>query len=385
MNRPMTWSRLGLIALVPAFLYACQPTAQPGAGPAAGERPPTPVSVVTVESTPVTLSRELPGRTRAYQVAEVRPQVSGIVLDRLFQEGSEVQAGDALYQLDDATYRADLASAKAALSRAEAGLEVAVLNAQRASELLEVKAVSDQEYRNLLAVQRQAEADVEMARAQIAAAQVRVNYARIAAPISGRVGKSTVTQGALVTADQAALLTTVHQLDPIYVDVNQSASELLQLRRNLDENALRKAGAIPVEIILDDGTPYPHAGELTFADAAVDPTTGSVAMRVVVPNPDRLLLPGMYVRAQVSNAIVEDGLLIPQQAIQRTPAGEAYAMVVAADGTAQRKVLELDQTVGDAWLVRKGLAEGDRVIVEGLQKIRPGVAVQVTPMTVAAN
>lgn len=385
MNRPMTWSRLGLIALVPAFLYACQPTAQPDAGPAAGERPPTPVSVVTVESTPVTLSRELPGRTRAYQVAEVRPQVSGIVLDRLFQEGSEVQAGDALYQLDDATYRAELASAKAALSRAEAGLEVAVLNAQRASELLEVKAVSDQEYRNLLAVQRQAEADVEMARAQIAAAQVRVNYARIAAPISGRVGKSTVTQGALVTADQAALLTTVHQLDPIYVDVNQSASELLQLRRNLDENALRKAGAIPVEIILDDGTPYPHAGELTFADAAVDPTTGSVAMRVVVPNPDRLLLPGMYVRAQVSNAIVEDGLLIPQQAIQRTPAGEAYAMVVAADGTAQRKVLELDQTVGDAWLVRKGLAEGDRVIVEGLQKIRPGVAVQVTPMTVAAN
>ncbi len=385
MNRPTTWSRLALIALLPAFLFACQPTSQSAPGAAASERPPTPVSIVTVETAPVTLARELPGRTRAFQVAEVRPQVSGIVLDRLFREGSEVKAGEALYQLDDATYRAELASARAALARAEAGLEVADLNAKRAEELLDVKAVSDQEYRNLLAVRQQAEADVEMAKAQIAAAQVRVDYARISAPIAGRVGKSSVTQGALVTADQAELLTTVHQLDPIYVDVTQSASELLQLRRNLDENALRLADAIPVEIVLDDGTAYPHKGELTFADAAVDPTTGSVAMRIVVPNPERLLLPGMYVRAMVSNAIVEDGLLVPQQAIQRTPSGEAFAMVVASDGTAQRKILELDQTIGENWLVRRGLSNGDRVIVEGLQKVRPGVAVQVTPMTVAAH
>ncbi|KAA9132720.1 efflux RND transporter periplasmic adaptor subunit [Marinihelvus fidelis] len=385
MKRRMTLSWRGLLVLLPLLLAACQPAPQSSAAAAAAERPPTPVSVVTVRTAPVTLARELPGRTRAFRVAEVRPQVSGIVLDRLFREGSEVTAGDALYQLDDATYLADLNSAKANLARARAGLEVSDLNARRAAELLDAKAVSDQEYRNLLATRLQAEADVEMAKAQVAAAQVRVDYARIAAPITGRVGKSNVTQGALVTAGQAELLTTVHQLDPIYVDVNQSAAELLKLRRNLDDEALRKAGSIPVNIVLDDGSTYPLPGELTFADAAVDPTTGSVAMRIVVPNPDRLLLPGMYVRAMVSNAIVDNGLLVPQQAVQRGANGEAFAMVVAEDGTAQRRVLELDQTIGADWLVSSGLSNGDRVITEGLQKIRPGVAVQVTPVVVAAQ
>ncbi len=371
------------LLLLPLLIAACQPTEPQGS--AAAQPPPTPVSVVKLEAEAVTLQRELPGRTRAYKVAEVRPQVTGIVQERLFEEGSEVVAGEPLYQLDDATYRATLESAKASLARAEAGLEVADLNANRASELVKTKAISDQEYRNLKAVRQQAEADVQMAKAQIASAQVRLDYARISSPITGRVGKSSVTQGALVTADQSELLTTVHQLDPIYVDVTQSASELLQLRRKLSDDALRQAGSIPVTILLDDGSEYPHQGALTFADAAVDPTTGGVAMRVTVPNPERLLLPGMYVRAQVSNAILEQGLVVPQQAIQRAPTGEAFAMVVNAQGQAERRIVELGETIGAGWLVRSGLSEGDRVIIEGLQKVRQGASVQVTPVTVAAQ
>lgn len=369
-------ARCALALSLPLLLAACQdsqpsvPQGQPG---------PVPVSVVTLESGAVTLTRELPGRTRAYEVAEVRPQVSGIVRERLFTEGSEVKAGDPLYQLDDETYRANWRSARASVARAEAGLEVAQLNAGRASELVKTKAVSDQEYRNLLATEKQAEADLEYARAQLASAKVPLDYARITSPITGRVGKSTVTQGALVTADQATALTTVHRLDPIYVDVTQSATELLNLRRSLSESALKQAGAIPVAILLEDGSRYPIEGELTFADAAVDPTTGSVAMRIVVPNPDRMLLPGMYVRALVSNAILEDGLLVPQRGIQRDPKGNAFALVVNDEGMVEQRAVDVGGTMGDNWLVRGGLSEGDRVIVEGLQKVRPGAPVDATP------
>lgn len=363
------------LSLLPLIAAGCgEPQSMPGAEAGA----PTPVSVVELRTRPVALERELPGRTRAYVIAEVRPQVTGIVRERLFREGSLVEAGDPLYQLDDSAYRAAYKSALAAIPRAEAALELAELNARRAEDLRETKAISEQEHQTLLATRRQAEADLEVARADLESAAVRLDYASIESPISGRVGKSTVTQGALVTADQETALTVVQQLDPIYVDVTQSASELLSLRRALSDTAIRQAEGIPVRILLDDGTEYAHEGELTFADAAVDPMTGSVDMRVVVPNPELLLLPGMYVRAVVSNAVVEDGLLVPQRGITRNPQGRAIAMVVGPDDTVEARTVNVSSTVGDSWLVRDGLSPGDRVVVEGLQKISPGTTVEPT-------
>jgi len=343
------------------------------------------VTVVTLRTQPVTLTRELPGRTTAYVVAEVRPQVTGIVKERLFTEGSQVEEGEALYQLDDATYRAAYNSARASLARAEARLEVARLDAERASGLVKINAVSKQDYENAVAELSQAKADVGVAEAQVASTEVTLGYARIKSPIDGRVGKSAVTRGALVTGDQSAPLTTVQQLDPIYVDVTQSAGELLQLRQAFARDAVQSADGLPVTILLEDGTAYEHQGQLTFSDVAVDPMTGSLALRIVVPNPDHLLMPGMYVRAVVSNAVLEKGLLVPQQAIARDPKGNATALVVTADGTVEQRAVATRQAIGDQWLVSEGLAAGDRVIVEGLQKVRPGAAVDVTATLDAAG
>jgi len=369
----------GLRALVAVLLAMILPACGDSQSPMDRRaRPPTPVSVVELKTEQVALRRELPGRTRAYVIAEVRPQVTGIVRERLFTEGSQVEAGEQLYQLDDATYRADVESARATVARAETALELARLDAQRADELRGTKAISEQEHDRLLATHRLAQADLEVARARLRSAAVRLDYARVRSPIAGRVGKSTVTQGALVTADQAAALTVVQQLDPIYVDVTQSASELLSLRRALSASAIQEAEGIPVRILLDDGSEYAEEGELTFSDVAVDPMTGSVAMRIIVPNPDRLLLPGMYVRAVVSNAVLQEGLLVPQQGITRNANGQAMAMVVGADDTVEARTVDVSNTIGDRWLVRAGLAAGDRVIVEGLQKIRPGARVQAT-------
>lgn len=339
------------------------------------------VSVVTLKTEPVVLKRELPGRTRAFAIAEVRPQVTGIVRERLFTEGSQVQAGDPLYQLDDAIYRAAYNSAKANLARADALVEVSRLNAERAEELIKTNAVSRQEYQNLMAARSAAEAEVGVARAQLENAKVRLDYARIVSPIDGVTGRSTVTQGALVTADQASFLTTVQQLDPMYVDITQSASEILQLRRELSKSAFLQAEKIPVTILFADGTPLGRQGEVTFADVTVEPATGSIAAHIVVPNPEHELLPGMYVRAQVSTAIIEDGLLVPQQGITRNPKGEAIAMVVAADDTVERRTVDVSITLDGNWLVRDGLAAGDRVVVEGLQKIMPGRKVTITDRT----
>jgi membrane fusion protein, multidrug efflux system len=342
------------------------------------------VTVVTLKTEPVALTRQLPGRTTAYVVAEVRPQVTGIVKERLFTEGSIVEAGQPLYQLDDATYRADYNSARASLARAEATLDVARLNAARAGELVKTDAVSQQEHENAVAASRQAEADVGVAQAAVASSRVRLGYARITSPIAGRIGKSSVTQGALVTADQVQPLATVQQLDPIYVDLTQSSSELLQLRRALAGGGVRGTEGTPVTILLEDDTRYSHHGELTFSDVTVDPSTGSFSLRVVVPNPDHLLMPGMYVRAVISNAVMEDGILVPQQGIARDPKGNATAMVVAPDGTVEQRAVEVDRTIGDKWLVNRGLLAGDRVIVEGLQKVQPGMPVEVTEAAPAA-
>lgn len=379
---PRTTSALA-ITLTCLLLAACSDA--PGTSSQQMQMPPTFVDVVTLATQRVTLQRELPGRTSAYLIAEVRPQVTGIVRERLFEEGSQVEAGQALYQLDDATYRAAYESAKAAVARAEAVLEIAQLNAARAERLITTDAISDQDLQSLQAARRQAEADVAVAKAQLENTRVRLDYARIRAPIAGRAGKSAVTPGALVTENQAAVLTTVQQLDPIYVDVTQSASELLSLRRQLEAGELQLAGDIPATILLADDSRYAHEGTLTFEDAAVDPTTGSVAMRIVVPNPDNLLMPGMYVRAVISTAIIDNALLVPQRGITRDPRGRATAMVLTADNIVEQRDVEVRESIDDKWLVAGGLAEGDRVIVEGLQKIRVGQPAQVAPPSGSAE
>lgn len=371
-----------LLLAVSIALTACGGTTPP-------PQPPAPaVTVVTLKPEAVTLTRELPGRTNPYLVAEVRPQVTGIVQDQLFAEGGRVDAGQALYQLDDATYRANYNSARASLARAEAALKVARLNATRAEELAKTGVISTQDHENAVAALQQAEADVEVAKAALASSRVVLGYARITTPIAGRIGKSSVTKGALVTANQDETLATVQQLDPIYVDLTQSASELLQLRREIIAGTLSEASDVPVTILLEDGSHYPHPGKMKFTDVTVDPTTGSYLLRVVVPNPDDLLLPGMYVRALVSGGKRRDGLLVPQQGITRDPKGHATAMVVGEDGKVEPRVVQVSRTVGDRWLVDSGLAAGDRVIIEGLQKVRPGVPVQASeaePVSAAAD
>ena len=349
------------------------------------QQPPAPaVTVVTLKTEAVALTRELPGRTTAYLIAEVRPQVTGIIEERLFEEGSLVEAGQPLYQLDDATYRARYNSALASLARAKSSVEVARLNAARAEELVKANAVSRQEHENAIAALQQAEADVGVAEAAVASSRVELDYARITSPIAGRIGKSTVTQGALVTADQAQPLATVQQLDPIYVDLTQSSSELLQLRRAIAGGNVRDTENTPVRILLEDGTPHNHEGKLSFAEVSVDPSTGSFSLRVTVPNPDHLLMPGMYVRAVLSSAVLEDGILVPQQGIARDPKGNANALVIGADGTVEQRTVEVSRTIGDKWLVSNGLVAGDRVIVEGVQKVQPGMPVEATESAEAA-
>ena len=352
-------------------------------GACAGEEAPppqaaAPVTVVTLKTQSVTLTRELPGRTTPYLVAEVRPQVNGIVKQRLFTEGGVVKAGQPLYQIDDATYRADYNNATANLARARATLVSARLTASRTAELVKVSAISKQDNDNATAALRQAEAEVKAAQAAVAGSGVVLGHARITSPINGRIGKSSVTQGALVTANQAAPLATVQQLDPIYVDLTQSSSELLQLRKSLAAGTLESTNELPVTILLEDGTAFSHAGTLAFSEVTVDPSTGSFALRVVVENPDHILLPGMYVRAVIGNGVRDNAVLVPQQGIARDPKGNTTAMVVDKDSKAQVRPVKVSQTVGDQWLVESGLEAGDKVIVTGLQKIGPGAPVQAT-------
>lgn len=380
MNPRDSHAHVALVASLAALaaLAGCGQSPSGAQGP--GEGPPggMPVTVVTLKQEPVALTRELPGRTAAFRVAEVRPQVTGIVQRRLFNEGAVVQAGQPLYQLDDATYRADVGIAKAALARAEAGLEAARLRARRSAQLVKTGLVSAQDNDNAVAALHQAEADVQSARASLDAAQVQLGRARLTAPIAGRIGKSAVTEGALVTADQDAPLATIQQLDPMYVDLTQSSAELLQLRKELAAGTLQQEGSVPVTILLEDGSRYPESGTLAFSDVSVEPTTGSFLLRVQVPNPGNALLPGMFVRALVGNGVRPNGVLVPQQGVARDPQGSASAMVVGAEGKVEVRPVKVSRTIGDRWLVDEGLVPGDRVIVEGLQKIQPGMAVQAT-------
>ncbi|GAB2902602.1 efflux RND transporter periplasmic adaptor subunit [Microbulbifer echini] len=334
------------------------------------------VTVVTLESESVTLTRELPGRTSPFKVAEVRPQVSGIIKQQLFREGGRVDANQPLYQLDDAIYQTDVASARAKLQRANAAMHIGRLKAERTAGLVASGAVSKQENDAAEADLQVARADVAAARAELQRKEIQVEYAQITAPITGRIGKSTVTQGALVTANQAATLATVQQLDPIYVDVTQSAAELVSLRRSLQAGTLSDAAHLPVTILLEDGSEYEYQGKLEFAEASVDPSTGSVLLRVVVPNPDNMLLPGMYVRALVGSGVRDNAILVPQQSIARDPKGNTSAMVVNEENIVAQRSVRVSRTVGNHWLVEEGLQVGDRVVIAGLQKIRPGAPVQ---------
>ena len=374
-RRPFRWvSGAALVAL----LAACTSTEAPPA-PSAPE-----VAVVTLATQSLDLTRQLPGRVQPFLVAEVRPQVTGIVAERYFSEGGEVEAGAPLYQLDDASYRAEVNSARAALTRAQATAQSARQTAQRSATLSKQGLVSKQTNDDAVAAQREAEAGVGVARAALDSANIVLGYARITAPISGRIGKSSVTQGALVTANQTAALATVQQLDPVYVDLTQSSAELLQLRRDLAAGKVTESDEVAVTILLEDGTPYSQPGRLAFSEVSVNPDTGSYLLRVVVPNPDSLLLPGMYVRAVMSDAQRSDGLLVPQEGVARNPRGDATALVVTADGKIEQRAIEVSRTEGANWVVESGLVAGDRVVVEGLQKARPGMVVTAVERSAAA-
>lgn len=362
------------LAVVPLILSVALAACSGGGEP---EQPPPPeVSVVTLAPQTVTLTRELPGRTNASVVAEVRPQVNGIIKERLFTEGSVVKAGQPLYQIEDSTHRAAVSSARAQLARAETARTNARALEQRIGELSGTRYVSAQENENAIAAARQAEAEVSAARAALEAANVTLGYARLTSPIDGRIGKSTVTVGALVTANQPQALATVQQLDPIYVDLTQSSSELLQLRRELEAGTLESGAELPVTILLEDGRPFGQQGTLAFSEVSVDPATGSFGLRVVVDNPDHVLMPGMYVRAEIGSGVRQNAILAPQRGVARDPKGNTSVMVVNAEGLVENRPVTVSRTVGDQWLVEEGLAAGDRVIVEGLQKIQPGIPVQ---------
>ncbi len=339
------------------------------------------VGIVIVQTQRVALTTELAGRTSAHLIAEVRPQVSGIIQKRLFTEGSDVKAGEVLYQIDPATYQAAYNSAKASLARAEANVVPAKLKAERYKELVKINAVSKQDYDDISAALKLAEADIDAAEAAVETARINLAYTKVTAPISGRIGRSTVTDGALVTAGQPAALSTIQQLSSMYVDVTQSSADLLRLKQNLASGLLKSSGAAQakVKLLLEDGSVYPLSGILKFSEVTVDQSTGSITMRAVFPNPNNVLLPGMFVRAILEEGLNEHAILVPQRGVTRNPAGEATVMVVGNEEKVEQKIIKVARTVGDNWLVSEGLKPGDRVILEGLQRARPGTAVKALP------
>ena len=370
---------VGSVALSGCDQVAEQPSAS---APAA-----TPVGVVTLKSQAITLKKELPGRVSAFQIAEIRPQVSGIVQSRLFEEGTQVEKDQALYQINPDIFEAELAASKAAVARAEASIASSKSKASRYKELLAIKAVSQQDFDEADAASKQASAELLTAQAQLKSAQINLDYSHVSSPISGQISKSSVTVGALVSAGQTSALATVTQLDPIYVDLTQSSNELTKLKRALASGALGvdSTTQTDVELIMEDGSVYPHKGTLQFSEVTVDPSTGSVTLRAKFPNPEKLLLPGMYVRAEVVEGVKSDAILAPQRGVSRNTKGDPTAMVVSKSNTVESRVLKVERTLGANWLVSEGLADGDQLIVEGLQKIRPGAPVTATAVKPSAN
>lgn len=374
MSYPRALTRAVLCMLLSLMLLACE---EGGKG-APGSSGPREVVIIKLEPRREVYTTALAGRIASFQVAEVRPQVGGILQQRLFTEGADVKAGQALYQIDPATYEAALDSAQAALMKAEANVTPARLKAERFRELLAIKAVSKQEYDDAQAAFKQAEADVAVNRAAVKTARINLEYTKVRSPISGRIGKSAFTPGALVTANQAQALTSVRQLDPVYVDITQSSQDLLRLRAQFTNGELRSAAEeAPVRLKLENGAMYPHEGCLQFTDVSVDESTGMVSLRALFPNPEHILLPGMYVRAVIAEGVDENALLVPQRALRRDPKGQASVLLVDGGGKVDVRLVDVGRTVGDSWQVLSGLKPGDRVIVEGGQNVRPGMSVKI--------
>ncbi len=341
-----------------------------------GERPAPEVGIVTLKAEPLTIKTELPGRTSAFRVAEVRPQVSGIILKRNYKEGSDVTEGTSLYQIDPAPFQAAFDSARAELAKAQANANIANLTVKRYKPLLGTNYISQQEYDQATSTYAQALAAVKAAEAAVETARINLNYTKVTAPISGRTGKSSVTEGALVAAGQATELMRVQQLDPIYVDVTQSSEDFLRLRNEIEKGSLQKEpGKAPVSLVINNGQEYAQKGALEFSDVTVDETTGSITMRAIFPNPNKELMPGMFVRAILEDGVKQDALLVPQQGVTRTSQGDTQVMIVGADNKVEVKKVKAAQAVGNKWLITDGLQDGDRVIVIGLQKIKPGIVV----------
>ncbi|MEB5699111.1 efflux RND transporter periplasmic adaptor subunit [Klebsiella aerogenes] len=338
------------------------------------------VSVHVVHSEPLSVTTELPGRTSAFRVAEVRPQVSGIILKRNFVEGSDIKAGESLYQIDPATYQAAWNSAKGDEAKAEAAAAIAHLTVKRYVPLLGTQYISQQEYDQAVATARQADADVVAAKAAVENARINLAYTKVTSPIDGRIGKSSVTEGALVTNGQADAMATVQQLDPIYVDVTESSNDFMRLKQ---ESLQRGDDSKSVQLIMENGQPYSLKGSLQFSDVTVDESTGSITLRAVFPNPQHTLLPGMFVRARIDEGVNPQAILVPQQGVTRTPRGDATVLIVNAQNQVENREVTAAQAIGDKWLITSGLQNGDKVIVSGLQKVRPGVTVKATEDTAA--
>ncbi len=372
---PRLCATLGVLALAAAC--AKKPAPPPQGPPQVG--------YVTIKAEPVTRTTELPGRTAPTLSSDVRPQVNGIIKARLFTEGSDVSAGQVLYQIDPAPYQAALDQAKGTLANGEANLTTTRLQAQRYADLVKINAVSKQDNDNSQATYRQALATVQSDQAAVESAAINLGYTKVRAPISGRIGRSSITPGALVTSDQTTALATIQALDPVYVDVAQSADALLKLRQALSGGQLDRApSSARVKLVLSDGTPYPQEGVLKFSEVTVDQSTGSVVLRAVFPNPNKVLLPGMFVRAELNEGVYQNGILAPQQGVSHDPKGAATAFVVGPDGKAQPRTLKTAEAVGDKWLVTDGLKPGDKLIVEGLLKVQPGMAVHAVPANTTA-
>ena len=367
--KTMYWKLLLFVVAVGAA--GCGKPAAPTAPP---KMPPQEVGVITIAPERVEIFTELPGRTTAFRIAEVRPQVSGIILKRLYEEGSDVKEGQPLYLIDPATYKAAADSAAASVARAEAAVEVSRLNAERRGKLVQSNVISAQDNDDAIAAHKQALADLGTARASLENARINLEYTQVLSPISGRIGRSSVTEGALVTAGQPTAMATIQQLDPIYLDVTQSSTDLLRLRREAERGHIKTADGhqAAVRLVLEDGTEYSETGKIQFSEVSVDEGTGSVTLRAVFPNPKQELLPGMFVRAKVNEGIREDAILLPQKGVTRNAKGEPTALVVGEGNRVEQRVLEVDRTLGDKWIVLSGIRPGDRVILEGLQKTAPG-------------
>lgn len=380
MKRLFSTPRIMVLSTI-ILLAACQQGDDTAANSAAQATTATPVNVMTLTQQNVTITRTLPARTVAYRKAEVRPQVNGIIEARLFTEGALVEAGQQLYQIEPALYEATLANAKAELSRAQAALQTAKAREQRYKGLMQDKAISRQEYDDALATFEQAEAEIKVQQAALRTARTNLGYTQVNAPISGRIGKSSVTEGALVTAQQTDVMATIHQLDPIYVDIAQPSKELLQLRKRMISKSMEQEAAPEVKITLEDGSEYPLTGKLQFAEVNVEPSTGDVVLRAIIPNPDQLLLPGMFVRATITEGELENTILAPQRGISFNREGNASALIVNTENTVESRQVSVKQAIGANWLIESGLQAGDQLITAGIQKVAPGATVNIDQNT----